>query len=653
MDPIMLLPLLLLSTLMTQSTVWYGPATAVFAAPPGGNPFDPEVNDVRAVFSGPHGEEETRLAYWSHGAWRAVLVAHDPGVYTARLIRNGEAVHGSPVKVRLKTRMPDGFVRVGGPWGFQMDSGKVYWPLGHDLGWHYEGQPSLPETLRAMKSYGVNWARIWACAWDGKNPWWKASGPYGLASLDETSLDQWADIVDAAQANGVYFQLVLFHHGEFTTHNDSNWDTNPWNVKNGGFLSSPADFFSNPRAVALSKAYVRYMVARYGYSPSIMSWELFNEVESVNAVRDKRIDEVKQWHDDMAAYIRSLDPYRHLVTSSSDLRLPIFGSMDYYQTHGYPSAIQARLASDNRTFDKVWFYGEIGDSVSGGARPDVERNAVRDSIWTSLFRHFAGASEYWYWDSVYKMKLQNEYADAHRIIEASDVLGERDLAFLTPDIQAGAAGDLIVQPSGWGNYNRLDFDLPKDASALSRQPASFQGVSHPEARSGPLVLHMDLPAAGEVKIRVIGVSASGANLVATVNGGTPVARTFIPAADFVATDVSVPVPAGHVDLKLDNTGADWVRISSFSFPGIGKPVEALGIGNRRMALMRLERHFSGAARPASVSGLPLADGRYRATLTDLDSGKDLTFGVEIKGGVSQGQFPLGANDAILLLGPVR
>jgi len=47
--------------------------------------------------------------------------------------------------------------------------------------------------------------------------------------------------------SGVRFQLVLFHHGPWSSRVNSNWGENPWNVKNGGFLAKPDDFFTNQR----------------------------------------------------------------------------------------------------------------------------------------------------------------------------------------------------------------------------------------------------------------------------------------------------------------------------------------------------------------------------------------------------------------------
>jgi hypothetical protein len=99
---------------------------------------------------------------------------------------------------------------------------------------------------------------------------------------------RWDTIVEAADKNGIFFPDGLQHHGQYSTRTNPNWGENPWNAANGGFLAKPEDFFTDARAKALTKAKYRYIIARWGYSPSILAWELFNEVQYTDAARDNK-----------------------------------------------------------------------------------------------------------------------------------------------------------------------------------------------------------------------------------------------------------------------------------------------------------------------------------------------------------------------------
>jgi hypothetical protein len=119
-----------------------------------------------------------------------------------------------------------------------------------------------------------------------------------------------------------------------------------------------------------------------------------------------------------------------------------------------------------------------------------------------------------------------------------------------------------------------------------------------------------------------------------------------PGTDLKAASLAIAVPAGRVDLQLDNTGADWVGIGSISIPGLGRGVEALGIGNPHMALVRLERS-SPDNHPATISGLGLIDGPYQAILTDLASGRASNFELKVERGAIRKPLLLPSSDAIL------
>ena len=88
----------------------------------------------------------------------------------------------------------------------------------------------------------------------------------------------------------------------------------------GIFQSFTAQFYSNPKAVALFNDHIRFIVNHvnpytklaYKDDPTIMSWELANEPRA-----DKNIDGMHGWIDSTAGLIKQLDPH-HLVTTGSE-----------------------------------------------------------------------------------------------------------------------------------------------------------------------------------------------------------------------------------------------------------------------------------------------------------------------------------------------
>ena len=632
--------------------VWYGPSTVDQRLSIAGNPFDSVQNDVRCVFTR-KGVRLVRLAYFAHGAWHATLAAKKGGPYRARFTLNGKPV-GKPSGLTLLPSKDNGFVRLDGL-RFRLESGGPYVPLGHNFGW--EAKVSYPRQLADMKGAGLNWTRVWADAWDGKNPYVPkdAKRKLPLGRMDESALDRWAMIVRECEKHDLKMQLVLFHHGLFSTTVNSNWGEHPWNKANGGFLARAIDFFSDPTAKRLTRAWLRYAVARYGHSPSIMAWELFNEVQWTDAAKDpKRIGDVIAWHKAMGDYLRSIDPYRHLVTSSSNENLDprVFATMDYDQPHVYPPSVYGALLATPAARDKPLFYGELGaqDAKDTGAN---EYRVVRDGIWGGLLGGHAGPGQYWSWDRAYSNDLYSEYARESKVLARSGFAGNPKAVPAPITVEGAPKVDLAAAPSlGWGKAERFVYRLPGDASTgtLTGMPSFVQGTGHRDMMREPIRLLFDAPKAGRATFRVGQSSAGGGTLRISVNGKVAFLKAYPKAAQNtdVKADVVAEYPAGPVEIAIENPGEDWVTLESVKVEGIGSGVSSASLRTDRYALVRLTwpSGFGPDAKTVTMQGL--RDGGYEMRQFNLDSGEEKISTVRIERGTITGYVPFGKDEAVAL-----
>src|SRR5690606_16728613 len=86
---------------------------------------------------------------------------------------------------------------------------------------------------------------------------------------------------------------------------------------NGGPASTPEEFFTLKESRDKYKNRLRYIVARWGYATSIGAWEFFNEIDNAAFSEEDSViishDAIADWHREMAAYLKSIDPYDHIV----------------------------------------------------------------------------------------------------------------------------------------------------------------------------------------------------------------------------------------------------------------------------------------------------------------------------------------------------
>lgn len=407
----------------TATRTWYGPATASFETQFAGNPYDPVTNDVRVRFTSPEGKKLERLAYFSDGAWRADLVAETAGDYTPVLVRNGIELPDAPCaqsRILLESQLPHGFLHPDPNYTnrFRFDDGSPFVPVGHNLGWPSTGKLSNEDQLARMGDYGLTWTRIWASNWADRNPWWPSNDPYAIPKeLWPPAMSSLARVQHACDVHGEYFQLVLFNHGAFSTKVDADWAKNPWNSANGGFLKTPADFFTDAEARRRTKMWLRYAVARFGSDPNLMAFELFNEVENTDAALQGRWGDVAAWITEMSTYLRALDSYDHMVTISSSLaHLEVWKPLDYYQPHLYSADPAAAIVNQALPNDRPAFFGEFGTTAG-----KLTRSQLRNALYTGLFANSGGLPMPWDWDQIAADGLYPELQVAAKVVKDSDV----------------------------------------------------------------------------------------------------------------------------------------------------------------------------------------------------------------------------------------
>lgn len=256
---------------------------------------------------------EVRVALPAAGTWRGQLVARDAG---------GKSV-SRPFTVRCRAGPGHGFVRPAPNGQFLcFDDGTGFVPVGLCIAWA-RGRTAkdtydyyLPRLARA----GGNTVRIWMCHWAWLE-WTRGSkgalqGYLGVGRYNQQVAYNFDRIIELAERTGIWVQLCLNNacwefgrpdgkHWEYDS-----WGGNPYNADNGGPCKRPGDFWSSPQARALYRNKLRYIVARWGYSTHILAWELWNEAGAES-------DPSASWHAEMGEYLRRIDPYRHMVTTSS------------------------------------------------------------------------------------------------------------------------------------------------------------------------------------------------------------------------------------------------------------------------------------------------------------------------------------------------
>ena len=571
-----------------------------------GDPFDYEKVNVQVTLREANNSTVDVPAFYDgDNTWRMRFTPVAPGTYAVAGVKlNGQPAHETALDKKdwiVTGDTQPGFVRLdrGDHTRFVFDNGGRYYPIGHNQAWRSDGLPDTPDLFVKMHDAGENWSRVWMTYWDGKNLDWPqpapvkpaavktddktnaqasdktkdapasdarvakdssgaadksaaaatvaaAPAPVKLGDIDLNAAKKWDAIVAGAEKNGIYFQMVLQHHGQYASKDgfknssgvNPNWEENPYNVKNGGFLKSPDEFFTNPQARALTKRKLYYIMSRWGYSPSILAYELFNEVQFTDAGKGKLDDQIALWHREMALFLRQFDGYRHLITTSSAnaiaLNSPVWETVDYIQVHTYPSDVLSALgatetpatygAKPAKKADKGSFVGEYGPA----SLTDEDGSALHQGLWASLMRNSTGAAQYWDWVNVEQHNLYGHFKAATGFVTASGLAAHGSLVPTTLQVDCPTMTTLRFGPGGgFGKATQDEFVVGKEGApqGMDQYPTFLQGSNHRDMMPKPLTLHVSYAKPGTFALSIAQVARLGAHLKISVDG-KPTEKTY-------------------------------------------------------------------------------------------------------------------------------
>ena len=431
------------------------------------NPFNPDHIKIDATFVCPGGKAVTIPAFFYQDYERALV--HDrerltpvgPGVWKARFapVTVGEHQYyltlthspdpqgrGKPEQLHTGKRsfrcVPStsrGFVRISkkDPSYFEFDNGEWYYPIGHNVHTPSDDTPRAVAMQRRIKadilpdhgtfSYdrlfakmadsGENIAEVWMCAWWLELEWiadWKHF--HGLNRYNMLSAWRLDYLVDLAERRDLYLHLVFDNHGQCSTWCDPEWEDNPYNKVNGGFLTSPEEFFRDPIAKENYKKKLRYIVARWAYATRIAGFELWSEIDLVGDSYGFHSSAVAaapkvQWHKEMSEHLDHIDPWDHIVTThfsttysrirSSISALPGIDYLTCDAYRGSGSIIKLILATAGAfaAHGKPGFITEYGGSPFAATVPQL-RADLHAGLWSTYMTHTAGTPLLWWFQFI-------------------------------------------------------------------------------------------------------------------------------------------------------------------------------------------------------------------------------------------------------------
>ena len=520
-----------------------------------------------------------------------------------------------------------GFIKKNNTNYLSFTDGTQYIPVGEDMGWQDNNQVTdFTNWLGKLSSNGGNFIRVWMSDWAFALEWKNGSNGYeGLEKYKQTNASYLDWLLGKCNDLNVYVELCLNHHGQVSSNVNPEWNDNPYNAVNGGPCTNTWDFFTNATARTYYKNRQRYIVARYGYSKNIQSWELFNEVIFTDDYATHATD-IDNWHGEMSANLKSLDVNKHLVSTSfgdasytpATWNLP---NIDFTQLHNYNSVpnLESILTAGVHTYlsnyNKPVLNGEFGLGPDGATltADDPTGVHIHNAIWATALNGAMGSAMTWWWDTyIDPQNLYYHYKPLSSFVNALSLKDDNYKPAMSLTAGGGAT-DLTVSPgTGFSKAPASDFTIDAtgkitpDASQLSQY---IFGSTYNTQYRNPPTFTVTYPEAGAFKVVVGSVSNDMPMVTITVDN-----VQVLNVAAVANTTYSVNITQGAHKITVDNLGIDWFNVNSYVFTNIGSPTSSYVIksaDSNKIAGWVLNTNYNwkyikdNGAVPAAVSGAVL------------------------------------------------
>ena len=272
----------------------------------------------------------------------------------------------------LNSNSKSGFVKIKNSDYFAYPDGTGFIPIGVNI-YHYPYwsayQPKVNFYELYFKNLSENGANLVSLTCDFRGALSLATVKGCTYYLDTYSMPD-AYILDLiiskAEKYNIKLIIRLFSHENFGETNAwEHWNT--YNINSQmpycspnphGVCNTKDEFFTLNAASIHQDNYIKYIIDRYGYSPSIMAWEIFSEADG--APIDKNV--LINWHRNKISLIKSYDKYNRAVTTAfagsvynptANYYHQIDSMVDYIELHRYTNQW-----TDNYDF-RTELYNEI------------------------------------------------------------------------------------------------------------------------------------------------------------------------------------------------------------------------------------------------------------------------------------------------------
>ena len=550
-----------------------------------------------------------RFAPDEPGAWTFDLVCLDISSFAAY-----------PTQSFYVEDSPDpGFISISSDDKLVFDNGDPFFGVGTNLAWATwdNGFTDYLEWLDELSDNGANFMKLTMA------PWWLELEWSGteLGNYSERQKRAWVldTIFSKLEEKGMYCQLNFLIHDELRTDVTPGWGQNPYNASNGGPCGEVQDFMTNSEARNYFKRKIRYILARWGYSPHLESWEILSEADMTTPWGSFTTQTV-DWINDMAEYTALLDLYNRPVSTGFAIPQHHPGvwndnAITFTQQHIYDFIpdLEIKIYSFSRwyldQYQKPTLVGEFALAHNPDEIIQYDPNGIafHNCLWSSVFSGSLGTAMSWWWNNylIPQGLFQHFQPISNFLDEAGVPSGD-----LQPEMLLTTADnndEIYVFP----DYYNSNESAPENYFTFD--PSGF--ISPPELYLGKILYGYFFNSSRNPPTFKVNSTKPGEFSIIT--GGTAVMSTVRISLDgnvmlqqgaSTHSTYTINLPVGEHEIKVENVGNGYLNVDKYRFLNYSPRLRAFSMRNDLRAMGWIQNkkynweYFHNNGTPPAVTG---------------------------------------------------
>ena len=349
------------------------------------NPFDPEEIDLRAAFTSPSGKVWNIWGFYNPNAWNSLwMVRFTPDEagewrYVVTATDSEGTTVSEPGSFTVAASVKPGFIHVAANKRYlAYDDRSSFYGVGlwYNDGYELYNRGNITEAgLDNLVQRGANFISFYPTPLETMGS--------GLGRYDENRCGRLDQIFEWCEARDLKISWNYMFHSYISEAiwggGNARYRYNPYSL-----ICRSVDFFGNEEAWQYQEKLLRYIIARWGYSPNLFLWFVVDEINGTEGWTRGDQAVAEEWCRKVHTFFKEHDPWNRPTTGTQSggvgqwwpggYEIFDIAAREIYEAQGFPMPAEGKITPD--TDDPLrnsymTFGGEAKKLWDGFAKPAI------------------------------------------------------------------------------------------------------------------------------------------------------------------------------------------------------------------------------------------------------------------------------------------